>query len=355
MGRTSEDLASRLWPDRLQEVQDALSRSSGVPVLAVDYSGRPLAACEDLTQFCRRFTRAVTISRPCFDCGRSYEPQQYPESQASALQWQPPLYSCPLGPVDLVSPIFCAGDTLGYLISAQVLLSSMNEQEESVEKLQMAHENEELWALLNRLPLAELTTMVKASAGLSAAAWLISSLITSRRRNLRLSEQLRAQCRNLRELAVTDPVTGVANKKRFMEALETEIQRARRYGRPFTLVALEIEDFLDINDEFGHEIGDAVLAETARCLVATLRQTDLIGRTSSHGFSLLLPETARPQAYIVVARIQAVVEDLNASGELPVEVKLAAGIVDNLAEAPIMYAAVREEVKRNRQLESRLI
>lgn len=354
MGRTSEDLADRLWPDRLQDLQDTLSRSSGVPVLAVDPSGRPLAACEDLTQFCRRFTRAVAIARPCLNCGRSREPQQYPESYASALRWRPPLHSCPLGPVDLASPVFCAGDTLGYLVSAQVLLSDMGLHREEAERLQMAQESEEHWSLLQRLPRTERTTMTRASAGLSAAAWLLSSYTSSRRRNLRLSEQMRAQSRGLRELTVTDPVTGVANKRRFMEALEAEIQRARRYRREFSLVALEIEAFGDINDEFGHDVGDATLLEIARCLISTLRQTDFIGRTAGNGFSLLLPETARPQALVVVARVLAALDDLNASGELPVELRLAAGIVDHVTEATTMLAAAREEAKRTQRLESRL-
>lgn len=346
MGRASEDLANHVWPDRLQELQDTLSRSSGVPILAVDPSGRPLAACEDLAQFCRRFTRALTISRPCLDCGRSGELQQLPELHASGLRWQPSLHQCPLGPVDLASPVFCAGETLGYLVSAQVLLSGPGERREGAGNLRLARESDEHWALLERLPRTERTAMTRTSAGLSAAAWLLSALTSARKRNLRLSERLRGQSRCLREQAITDPVTGVANKRRFMEALQAEIERVRRYRRELSLAALEIEALREINEEFGHDVGDAVLSAVAHCLTSTLRQTDFIGRTAGSRFSLLLPETARHQALVAVERVLTAVDDLNASGELPVEVKLAAGIVDHVCDAPDMLEAAQEAARR---------
>jgi diguanylate cyclase (GGDEF)-like protein len=335
-----EDLAERLWPEQLQELQDAFSRSFAVPVLVVDPSGRPVTACEDLSQFCRRFTRRVPLHRPCLECGRGEYADDPPEVVHDPVRREPALHHCPLGLADIAAPVYAAGEIIGYLLSPQVLVSDRDPNLARDGQLPaQGDECASLVARAARLPLGEL---LRIESGLVAASWLLGALASARRRNLRLAERLREQRRWMQQHAVTDAVTGVANRRRFMEALAAEVQRVRRYKRTMSLVVLELESFREINDEFGHDVGDAVLAAVAHCLITTLRQTDAVGRVSGDAFGILLPETVRNQALAAVGRVAAAIDDLNASGDLSVEVRTAAGIVDSVLEPEEMLRAARE-------------
>jgi len=120
MGRRREDLADWLWPDDLQELQDTLTFSLELPVLFVDSFGHPLAACEDLSEFCRHFTRGIALPRPCLDCGRAEELKQLVDASMGAIRFRPFLHLCPLGIMDVALPVFAAGTTIAYIVSAQV-------------------------------------------------------------------------------------------------------------------------------------------------------------------------------------------------------------------------------------------
>lgn len=346
MGRRSEDLADRLLPENLQDLQDTLARALGLPLLVVGPLGRPLTVCEDLTQFCRYFTRAVPIQRPCLECGRSGRADHSEKSELTAVRSGASLHSCPLGLTDLALPIFCAGEVLAYLLTAQIRVKHEGGREASPEAVREPGQDDEHRALLARAPAVSIAELERIGAALTVAGSLLGGLASARRRNLRLAERVRRQSRRIRELTVTDAVTGVANRRRFLETLVAEVRRARRYKRDLSVVAARIESFDYLNREFGHDVGDSVLVSVAQCLTGTLRQTDLVGRVSGDEFGLLLPETSRHQALVAVSRVANAVEDLNASGELPVEIRLATGIVDSLADADDMLEAARQTAQR---------
>ncbi|MFB3882016.1 MAG: diguanylate cyclase [Armatimonadota bacterium] len=341
-----DDLAERLWPDKLQELQDALSRSFAVPVMVVEPSGRPLTACEDLSQFCRRLTRRVPITRPCLDCGRAEPGDDPPSVVYDPVRRRSALHHCPLGLVDIASPVYAAGEVIGYVLSPQVVVGEPGEARlNSVQPRAQGDECAALVASAARIAPAELA---RVEAGVVATSWLLGAVASARRRNLRLVERLREQCRWMQQHAVTDAVTGLANRRRFMETLASEVRRARRYKRSISLAVLEVESFREVNDEFGHEMGDAVLQSVAHCIGSTLRQTDVVGRVSGAGFAVLLPETDESQALVAINRVASAVDDLNASGDLPVEVKLAVGIVDSVLEPGAMLQAAWEAASLGR-------
>ncbi|PKN07434.1 MAG: GGDEF domain-containing protein [Deltaproteobacteria bacterium HGW-Deltaproteobacteria-8] len=89
----------------------------------------------------------------------------------------------------------------------------------------------------------------------------------------------------------TDRLTGLANRRRLEEALQTEVLRARRYGKPFSVILLDIDHFKKINDQFGHQAGDNVLIAIAGLLTRTARETDVAGRYGGEEFLLVCPET----------------------------------------------------------------
>jgi len=104
-------------------------------------------------------------------------------------------------------------------------------------------------------------------------------------------EQLLHQTEQLSHLANTDPLSGLANRRFFVEQLEREFARAKRYRRPLTLLYLDLDDFKSINDRFGHVVGDGVICNLSLSMRAVLRSTDLLARIGGDEFAVLLPET----------------------------------------------------------------
>ncbi len=104
-------------------------------------------------------------------------------------------------------------------------------------------------------------------------------------------EKLLHQTEQLSHLANTDPLSGLANRRFFVEQLEREFARAKRYRRPLTLLYLDLDDFKSINDRFGHVVGDDVIRNLSLSMRAVLRSTDLLARIGGDEFAVLLPET----------------------------------------------------------------
>ncbi len=108
----------------------------------------------------------------------------------------------------------------------------------------------------------------------------------------------------LAELAHTDPLTGLANRRHLIEQLEREFARARRYHRPLSLIYLDLDGFKAINDRHGHMVGDQVLQGAARSMRAVLRSTDLLARIGGDEFAVLLPETNLDGAHNVALKLR---------------------------------------------------
>jgi diguanylate cyclase (GGDEF)-like protein len=117
------------------------------------------------------------------------------------------------------------------------------------------------------------------------------------------SETLAHLVAQLRRLAATDPLTGLANRASFRAAAEREIALALRGERPFTLALLDLDDFKTVNDTRGHAAGDALLTELAAAWQAQLRRGDLLARLGGDEFVLLMPRTARGDAERVLDRL----------------------------------------------------
>ena len=104
--------------------------------------------------------------------------------------------------------------------------------------------------------------------------------------------------------AHTDALTGLANRRRFIEIAEAELVRSRRYDAPLSLLMLDIDHFKEVNDAHGHRAGDRVLQQLARTCLEVLRNVDVVGRVGGEEFAILLPETALPGAVDVAERLR---------------------------------------------------
>ena len=106
-----------------------------------------------------------------------------------------------------------------------------------------------------------------------------------------LSEELKNKNKMLEEMAITDGLTGIPNYRYFIDKLEEEVRRGRRYSTPFTLLILDLDNFKEVNDTHGHRHGDFVLQEVASRLQHGLRDTDILARYGGDEFALLLTQT----------------------------------------------------------------
>lgn len=124
-----------------------------------------------------------------------------------------------------------------------------------------------------------------------------------------IKERIRAQ-EELRVLATTDSLTGVANRRHFLELAEKEFERVRRYPAPLSMLMIDADHFKSINDNYGHNVGDRVLKTLTSTLVKELRSTEVLGRLGGEEFAVVLPSTGGEGALIVGERLRKAVEAL---------------------------------------------
>jgi diguanylate cyclase (GGDEF)-like protein len=166
-----------------------------------------------------------------------------------------------------------------------------------------------------------------------------------------LVHRLAAAQRRLRDLAHTDPLTGLANRRYFDAVVGAELDRARRYQRPASLAVLDVNGFKAFNDTRGHLAGDGMLRRISADLHGGLRSTDIIARIGGDEFAVLFPETTPRQAHAALAHATASLQDVYPPG-------LSYGVIecDDAAATPTallaggdeaMYRAKRAYTRRN--------
>ena len=129
-----------------------------------------------------------------------------------------------------------------------------------------------------------------------------------------LRERLQASEENYRRLAERDPLTGVGNYRILSERLPEELERHRRYDHPLALIIVDLDDFKRVNDDLGHQFGDRVLQEVAGALMGSVRTHDIVVRHGGDEFSVIAPETSRPEAEALAQRLEDSISELSADG-----------------------------------------
>ena len=114
--------------------------------------------------------------------------------------------------------------------------------------------------------------------------------------------------RSLEQMAITDALTGLYNRRYFEMNLDNEIKRSRRYSTPMSLFIIDIDHFKRVNDTYGHGVGDMVLAETGLRIRKSLRETEIVARYGGEEFAVILPHTRIEEAAIAAERVRSVME-----------------------------------------------
>ena len=153
--------------------------------------------------------------------------------------------------------------------------------------------------------------LLRDPAGLSVTRWLITigTLTAAGALVALLKEQVEGLIARLDDAARTDSLTGLSNRRAFEEAIELEMERARRAGRPLSLLLGDIDHFKRVNDSLGHQAGDEVLRRLGAILCGSKRRIDTAARIGGEEFALLAPDTDEHSAYILAERLRARVED----------------------------------------------
>ncbi|MFV3305057.1 biofilm regulation diguanylate cyclase SiaD [Pseudomonas sp. NY15181] len=164
--------------------------------------------------------------------------------------------------------------------------------------------------------LARLERIAKISDGYQSMARAQNSTLSERyhkqlrqlEKVARISDRYQNMMRDLnvalREASTHDPLTGIANRRLLMERLREESERAQRRQQPYALAMVDVDRFKQVNDTWGHDIGDRVLVEIGRAMQAALRQYDLCGRWGGEEFLLILPETRLADAAAIIERVR---------------------------------------------------
>jgi diguanylate cyclase (GGDEF)-like protein len=153
------------------------------------------------------------------------------------------------------------------------------------------------WELFALMAAGAMTT-------LGVAGWMIGRRDDALERR---NEELRELSERLQGLSATDALTGIANRRTFDERLAVEVARANRYGTPLSLVMIDLDNFKELNDRFGHPSGDEVLRRLAALVDREKRLGDVVARYGGEEFAAILPHTEPRSAVIWAERVRQMV------------------------------------------------
>jgi len=171
-----------------------------------------------------------------------------------------------------------------------------------------------------------------------------AAVVYERLRRERIERRVLRQ--KLSEMAITDPLTGLFNRRHFEEILRAEIARIARYGGHCTLAMIDLDFFKHYNDTLGHLAGDALLRELAALMQGHLRVSDVFARYGGEEFGLIMVNTPRDEAILAVERLRLLVEaypfrggGIQPSGRLTVSVGVASCPDDGLDYEDLVHKA----------------
>lgn len=181
---------------------------------------------------------------------------------------------------------------------------------------------------------------VRDDGGTAVAELVVLADITQQKR---LELELLEANRMLEYLACRDPLTNLLNARTFNEVCSQMIMVAKRKQKPFSVLFLDLDHFKVVNDTFGHDAGDAVLAATAACIADRCRGSDIIGRLGGEEFGVFLPDTDPRGAHVLAEKLRACIEQLKPQHLAhEIEVTVSIGLATSAGGYPAIGGILRE-------------
>jgi len=145
----------------------------------------------------------------------------------------------------------------------------------------------------------------------------------------------------IQQLAITDELTRLSNRRVVFELGQREIERAQRYNRPLAAIMLDIDHFKKVNDSYGHPVGDKVLQALAKCLLQNTRDIDIVGRYGGEEFVVLMPETGHEEAFQAAERLREQIALQRVDHENgPISISISLGVAVANQEIPDLAASL---------------
>lgn len=177
------------------------------------------------------------------------------------------------------------------------------------------------------------TKVASGDLGIKLPIYLNDELGLTTRVFNKMVAELHQSHNQLEEMATTDTLTGLANRKKIMSLLVEHFKHFQRYQTVFSIMMLDIDYFKNVNDTYGHLAGDAVLAKTAQTINSTLREIDFLGRYGGEEFLVILPETDGNKAEKSAERIRrAVKESMTPYDDKALKVTVSIGVAEIKSE-----------------------
>ena len=172
---------------------------------------------------------------------------------------------------------------------------------------------------------------------------------------LRLNARLRAEIEakntayaKLEELAVTDVLTQVPNRRKFMDIAHHEWAVAQRYERPLSIMVMDVDHFKRVNDVYGHSAGDSVLKELCHRIKGELRETDCLARLGGEEFGLIMPFTDAEQAQHLAERLRNAVSSTPMKAqEHVIQVTISIGVAERMRDKPDSFQQMFKRADNN--------
>jgi diguanylate cyclase (GGDEF)-like protein len=164
------------------------------------------------------------------------------------------------------------------------------------------------------------------------------------------NRELDEKNRVLAVLSLTDRLTGLCNRRKLDQSLTAEWRRAERYGTPYTVIMIDLDNFKDVNDSFGHGMGDRVLVRISDILLAYVRDTDIVGRWGGEEFLVICPETGVEEARQLAETLRREIGETDFPGVGRVTASL--GLADYEADAGPLVLVTRADEALYRAKES---
>jgi len=172
------------------------------------------------------------------------------------------------------------------------------------------------------------------------------------------NEELHEMLKKVEVLSITDPLTGLFNRRHFEEILKSEFSKSRRYNAPLSCMMIDIDHFKAVNDTYGHAVGDIVIKDVVKAIQRSVRDVDTAARWGGEEFIVLAPMTAKAEAMLPAQRILAAVSDHVFAGIGDKKITVSIGISDisrpgidmpdNLIQAADVAMYEAKETGRNR-------